>query len=84
MKEGPYLDEDGCTVVIPGGPEYYNRDAARFWRQQGFVWDGDAYVWTRDTQIPLRGATYTADGWLAATRRRFYEFWPQEEEATDV
>lgn len=73
MAEGPHLDVDGHTLIVPS--EWYNQAAAMFWRQHGFHYNGS--TWQRDTRLPLTGKCYTAEVWLASTRRQFYQFWPK-------
>jgi len=74
MAAGPVLDDDGHTLVIPS--EWYNGDAARFWKSKGFEWRPHTAAWVRDTRKPLDGQTYTPQAWLTAARRQFYRFWP--------
>lgn len=74
MAAGPHLLEDNLTLVIPSA--WYNKDAALFWRQHGFSHCRAGAMWTRDTEKPFGGKTYTAEAWLESTRREFYQFWP--------
>lgn len=75
MAAGPHLLEDGHTLIIPSA--WYNEDAAKFWRLHGFSYRPAGTMWTRDTEKPLRGKTYTTKAWLTSTRREFYQFWPE-------
>lgn len=79
MRQGPHLDKDGITLVIPS--EWYRQDIARFWRSLGFRYHSDDLgqyyrQWTRDTRQPLHGKRYTPQAWLQSARRKFSEFWP--------
>lgn len=74
MAAGPRLLADGHTLIVPS--EWYNEEAAAFWKEYGFQWLGGLSRWQRDTRKPASGKVYTAEAWLTATRRKFYEFWP--------
>ncbi len=74
MRAGPRLD--GHTLIVPS--EWYNESAAAFWREYGFHWrEWPACTWERDTRIAQGGKIYTTKAWLSATRRKFFEFWPE-------
>ncbi|MEA3376015.1 MAG: hypothetical protein U9R72_07440 [Chloroflexota bacterium] len=82
MQPGPYQRQS--TIVIPS--EWYNQDAADFWKSIGAVWcpghpDGQAWVlnWTLHT---YNGRFWTAEQWLKAIRRKYYSFWPSLKEPT--
>ena len=75
MPDGPFI-RDG-QVIVPGSPEHYNPEAARFWRSVGFRWDGEFYDWVLDPSVACyKGRRFDAKAWLKSARRRFYEFYP--------
>lgn len=74
MTAGPRLLADGQTLIVPS--EWYNEQAADFWRQHGFKWIPGLKRWERDTGRPLHGKCYSTAAWLESTRREFFGFWP--------
>lgn len=74
MTAGPRLIADGHALIVPS--EWYNEDAANFWKTHGFEWVPGLKRWTRDTRQPLKGKPYTATAWLESTRREYFRFWP--------
>jgi len=75
MAAGPELAADGYTLVVPSN--VYNEEAKGFWKSKGFRFDGIETRWVRDTRRPFAGKRYPAATWLARTRAKFYEFYPQ-------
>jgi hypothetical protein len=74
MTIGPCLLADQSTIVVPS--EWYNEEAAEFWKSYGFQWMAGLSRWQRDTSRPASGKIYTVEAWMEATRRKFFEFWP--------
>jgi len=71
MRPGPRLD--GHLIIVPS--EWYQPEAAAFWKSQGFYWTSNQ--WQRDVRKRAsNGAIYTPAAWLQAARNKFYEFWP--------
>ena len=75
MDRGPHLANDGVTLVIPS--QVYNKEAAAFWKAQGFRWCAEWKTWERDTRTPSQDKRYTAAAWLEAAQRKYAEFWPE-------
>ena len=75
MTAGPRLLADEHTLIVPS--EWYNEQAADFWRQHGFQWLAGLKRWQRDTRRELHGKRYSTEAWLESTRREYYHnFWP--------
>ena len=74
MQAGPRLALDGYTLIVPS--EWYNEEAAKFWKFHGFRWNPSGPAWERDTGRLFNGKKFTADAWLESTRRQFAKFWP--------
>jgi len=75
MADGPQLLADDHTIMVPS--EWYQKEAAEFWKAHGFHWVKGLSRWERDTWRPTReGKIYTTNAWLTATRRQFFDFWP--------
>lgn len=77
MEQGPFIAKDGYTLIIPS--EWYNPDAAQFWRDHGFTFERDTKSWIRDTRRSFNRKTFSASAWLAAATKKFFEFWPRPE-----
>lgn len=74
MERGPCFADDGLTLIIPS--DWYNKEAARFWKSVGFHYQGDdGTYWTRDTRQPHHGKVFTPAAWLESARRKYAEFW---------
>jgi len=84
MMRGPYLDDDGHTLIIPGGSGFYIQEAAQFWGSKGFRWDPDTVCWSRDIRAAIQGKLYSAASWLESARRKFFEFYPALVDAEDT
>lgn len=81
-QAGPWLeaDDDGNPAVMLVVPSaLYKPEAAAFWRKMGFRYNGTWKEWQRDTRRPLRGRRYSAQAWLEAARRKYFEFFPNLE-----
>ena len=75
MRAGPHLDIDGKTLVVPS--QWRSDDASEFWEAQGFHYNLILREWLHNITKPAAdGRLYSADGWLQAARRKFYEFYP--------
>jgi len=71
MRPGPRLD--GHLIIVPS--EWYQPEAATFWKSQGFYWTSGQ--WQRDVRRRAsNGAIYTPAAWLTAARNKFFQFWP--------
>lgn len=73
MQAGPYLAEDGTTVVVPSEPGYYRKSVVAFWKGQGYRWDGDRYAWVRNARRSGRPAAEC----LQEARAAYYRLWPK-------
>jgi len=75
MRRGPHLAGDGHTLIVPS--DWYQKQAAAFWKAHGFRWHGEDKTWRRDTRRPYNGARYSPSAWLESARREFYRFQPK-------
>jgi len=79
MVKGPHVQ--GSTIIIPS--EWYDKNAANFWRSIGAVWcpghpDGQAWILHHD-RTKYAGRTWTAEQWLESITRKYREYWPELE-----
>lgn len=77
MEKGPYIE--GALIVIPS--EWFSERARAFWRSKGFKYVRSIRQWQRQTRMPHEGKVYSAQAWLQSARRKFFEFFPVEQEA---
>ena len=80
MRDGPYLAEDGYTLVIPS--DFYSEAARAAWRRWGFTYNDYYRCWERDLRRPLPGYTrpHRPEVWLRSVRAKFYEIFSFEQE----
>ena len=72
---GPYLTEDGTTLIVPT-PTYHVGFNASL-HAHGFRYErGVCPWWQRATDKPFNGRTYTPAQWLNWATRRYSWAWP--------
>ena len=87
MDRGPYLDQDGYTLIVPS--LWYNPTVSAFWKSKGFSFEHGANPrnpddcaiptqrWTRDTRRLIQGRRCQTGAWLLRVRELYYEFYPK-------
>jgi len=79
---GPYLANDGATIVIPS--PYRHEAFSQVLRAYGFTFDYSALgcAWLRSTSAPHAGRRYTPQGWLAWAKTHYAKAWGWTDEGS--
>ena len=77
MRVGPQFLDDGVTLFVPSEPGWFKPQAVRFWKAQGFSWNPDMRMWSRDVREPWNGKLYRPEVWLKSIRQKFYDLYPE-------